>query len=122
VLVIAIIQFPPCVAWYSLLINRCLLRAGLEILETVPKLLQPSLHLTKPAVEKKHELCIRKTRWTGAVLEKLHQDLKGNEPYKNHFLVHFPYFTGNGRNTVSTDEVFKVHYGSLVFPRIPSLD
>jgi hypothetical protein len=101
VLVIVAIQFPLCVAQYSLFMNKCLLGVGLEILETVPKLLQPSLHLTKPAVKKKHELCIRETRWTEDVLEKLHQDLKGNKPYKNHFLVQFPYFVGNDRNIVS---------------------
>jgi hypothetical protein len=65
--------------------HKCLLGIGLEILETEPQLLQPSVLLTKPAVKKKHELCIRETRWTESVLEKLHEDLKGNELYKNDF-------------------------------------
>ncbi|GFG32380.1 hypothetical protein Cfor_04360 [Coptotermes formosanus] len=49
---------------------------GLESLETVPKLLQPSRNLTKPLVKDMHELCIRETRWTEAALKQLHRDLK----------------------------------------------
>jgi hypothetical protein len=100
VLVIVAIQFPLRVAQYSLFMNKRLLGVGLEILETVPKFLQPSLHLTNPAVKKKQELCIRETHWTEAMLEKLHQDMKSNKPYKNHFLVHFPCLIGNNRNIV----------------------
>ncbi|XP_069677545.1 cilia- and flagella-associated protein 91-like isoform X2 [Periplaneta americana] len=49
---------------------------GLEILETVPKLLSTSHQPIKVSKKKSYELCIHETRWTEKVLEQLHQDLK----------------------------------------------
>jgi hypothetical protein len=62
--------------------NKFFLGVGLEILETEPKLLRPSQHLTKPLVKRNYELCTRETRWTETVLKRLHQDLKSNKSYK----------------------------------------
>lgn len=61
----------------------------------MPKLPQPSHHLTKPVVQN-YELCAHETHWTEALLEKLHQDLKGKKLY-SHFLANFLYFIGNAR-------------------------
>ena len=74
------VQYLLCMSRYSVSVSKCIFGVGLETLQTVPKLLQPSHHLTKPLVKDTHELCAHETRWTEASLRQLHQDLKGNIP------------------------------------------
>jgi hypothetical protein len=74
------VQFLLFISWYLVSTNECLSGVGVETLERIPKLLQPSHQLSTPLVKDKRELCIHETRWTEAALKELHQDLKGNKP------------------------------------------
>lgn len=74
------VQYLLCTSQYLVSISKYFIGVGLETLQTVPKFLQPSHHLTKPLVKDMHELCIHETRWTEASLRQLHKDLKGNKP------------------------------------------
>ncbi|XP_021931514.1 cilia- and flagella-associated protein 91-like isoform X2 [Zootermopsis nevadensis] len=85
---------------------------GLEILETMSNLPQPSHHMRKPAVQN-YELCARETRWTEAVLQQLHQDLKdihmkgvGESQHMEFTLIPIPKAPGTGSMSDSEEEVY----------------